>query len=376
MRWRQSDPDLAVVAAFLAGHLLERLVTPTGEGSAAANVLGGLLMSAPFALRRRRPLAFALLLTAGALVSDLISTPTDDLFASIVSLIVAGFALARHQEGRALWAPLLVVLGAVGAAAIAADPGDLVFVWLVVGGGVTGGRMVRSRARLTRELAERTHELDALREAGRRDAVLEERRRIARELHDVVAHTVSIMVVQAGGARRQLDRNPARALAALDQVDATGRETLAELDRLFGLLADASPAHGLRALPSLVDRTRDAGLSLTLDVTGEPRALDPGADLAAFRAVQEALTNTLKHGGPGATAHVAVAWHDDGVEIAVRDTGWGAAGTRGEGSRRGLEGMRERLEQHEGTLDAGPVPGGGFEVRARLPLSRREVAVA
>ena len=362
-----------VVLAFLAGHVVERLVNPERQGGLAANAVAAIAMSVPFAWRRTRPLLFVTGVVAGSVLSSLIATPVQELFAAIVTLIAIGFALTRHHDGRDRWVPLGLAAVAVAASELALGGGAVLFVLLVLAGGAVGGWVVRERALLTRELAERTHELEALREARERDAVLDERRRIARELHDVVAHTVSVMVVQSGGARRQLRRDPDRALAAIAQVDATGREALAELDRLFGLLARREDAPcGLADLPALAARTRAAGLPVELAVRGEPRPLHPDADLALFRVVQEALTNTLKHGGPGAAVALAVDWADDAVEVVARDSGWGAAGPRGEGSRRGLAGMRDRLAPHGGSVQAGPLAAGGFEVRARLPAGARE----
>ena len=369
---RRPLPDWALPLAFLVGHAIERPLNPAAEGSAAANAIAAVAMSLPFLWRRTHPLAMVLALAAGSTFGQLYATHTDNLFSALVMLIVIGFTLARHHEGRDRWIPLVVAGATVSIAEWVFGSGDGHFVLMLMAGGAIGGGLTRRRAALTRELAERTHELEALRAEHERDAILEERRRIARELHDVVAHTVSIMVVQAGGARRQLRRDPERAVAALEQVDATGRETLAELDRLFGLLStDALAAHGLGDLPALVARTREAGLPVELAVDGAPRPLAPGAELAAYRVVHEAHTNTLKHAGP-ASARVSIEWGDDAVLVVVRDTGWGVEGERGEGSRRGLEGMRERVAQHGGDVDAGPAPGGGFEVRARLPLAREE----
>jgi signal transduction histidine kinase len=368
MRWRPRDPDLIVVVAFLVGHLIDRSVNPHQDGGVAANVLGGLLMSVPFYWRRRRPYLFVGTLVAAALLNDVIATPVNELVVALVTLIVVGYSLGRHHEGRDRWIPFALWIAAIGTHEAINGGGDWFFVSLMSSGGVLGGHVVRSRARLTRELAERTHELEALRSERERDAVLDERRRIARELHDVVTHTVSVMVVQAGGARMQLQRDPQRALEAMDLVETTGEETLRELQRLFGLLQEA----GERDLRALVERTQAAGLPVELSVAGEPRALDPEAELAIYRLVQEALTNTLKHGGAGATAHVAVTWDDDAVALVVTDTGHGAAGPRGEGSRRGLVGMRERMAAFGGDVEAGPAAAGGFEVRARLPLAARE----
>jgi signal transduction histidine kinase len=372
---RHRHPDAFLVLAFLAGHLLERLVNPESEGTAAANVLGALALTVPLLWLRRRPLVAVIGLVAGGVLNQEIATGTDALFVVLVTLIVVGFTITRHRDGAERWVPIGVGAVALGVSEAVFGSGDVAFVLLLLGGGAVGGALVRGRAELTRELAERTHELEALHELRERDAVLAERRRIARELHDVVAHTVSVMVVQAGGARRQVDRDPERALAALDQVRVTGEETLVELQRLFGLLHAGERAAGLADLPALVARTRAAGLEVELDVEGEPGALDAEADLAAYRLVQEALTNTIKHAGP-ASARVEVRWEAGAVDVRVSDTGWGSAGPRGDGSRRGLVGMRERMELFGGEVQAGPLGSGGYEVRARLPLAREEVHVA
>jgi signal transduction histidine kinase len=375
MRGLRRDRDLLTVVLFLLGGLVERLLAPESEGSVLANLAGALVMSVPLYWLRTHPVPVVVTMLGGSVVNQLIATDTTELFSAIVLLIVLGFRPARDHDGRGRWVPLGVLLLGAGMAEVTVGSGSPEFVWTVVGGGAVGGAVLRSRADLTRRLAERTHELQALRELRERDAALDERRRIARELHDVVAHTVSVMVVQAGGARRQVARDPGRAVAALDQVQATGEETLVELQRLFGLLhgdAAAVPPRGLDDVPAVVERTRAAGLPVDLVVEGDARPLDPEADLAAFRLIQEALTNTLKHAGP-ATARVTVRWSGEELELVVSDTGWGADGPRGDGSRRGLAGMRERIEPFGGDVQAGPRAAGGFEVRARLPLARQEV---
>ena len=375
MSLRHRHPDAFLFLVFLAGHLLERLVNPESSGTVAANIVGSLAMTVPLLWLRRTPLVATVGLVAGGVLNQEIATGTDELFVVLVTLIVAGYTIARHRDGAERWVPIGIGAVALAVAEAVFGSGDVAFVLLLLGGGAVGGALVRGRADLTRELAERTHELEALRDLRERDAVLDERRRIARELHDVVAHTVSVMVVQAGGARQQVDRDPARALAALDQVQETGEETLVELQRLFGLLrADERPA-GLADLPTLVARTRAAGLDVALDVHGEPGVLAADADLAVYRLVQEALTNTIKHAGPAA-ARVEVRWEAGAVEVRVSDTGWGDRGPRGDGSRRGLVGMRERMELFGGEVQAGPLKAGGYEVRARLPLVREEVHAA
>ena len=229
-------------------------------------------------------------------------------------------------------------------------------------------------------------------------AVAAERSRIARELHDVVAHSVSVMVVQAGAARRTLAASPGQAATALGQIESTGRQALVELRRLLGLLRDddgqatdavLAPQPSLANLESLAAAAREAGLPVEVTVEGEPRPLPAGVDLSAYRIVQEALTNSLKHAGP-ARARVRVCYGREALEVQVTDDGLGgrSAARAGEGlvvvtvgpdgelqlpGRRdggghGLIGMRERVALFGGALEAGADPGGGYRVAARLPL--------
>jgi signal transduction histidine kinase len=256
--------------------------------------------------------------------------------------------------------------------------GDTAMVFLIVvfGGLWILGRVARGRAKLTAELAARAQQLDREHAERERDAVARERAGIARELDDVVAQAVSVMVVQAGAARRVLDRDPKGSVGALGAVEATGRDALSEMRRLLGILrpegadADHSPQPSLDRLGALVARSRDAGLEVELRSEGEPGPLAPGVDLSAFRLVQEGLTNALEHGGRG-PARVTLRWSDEllEVEIANRVGGDGAIGDALLGSGQGLVSMRERVALCGGELRAGPV-GRGFVVRARLPRDR------
>jgi signal transduction histidine kinase len=242
---------------------------------------------------------------------------------------------------------------------------------------------VRTRTRLTEELHEAAVHAEEAREAHARAAVAEERRRIAREMHDIVAHSVSVMVVQAGGARRILDRDLDRAVEAGARIEDTGRAALSEMRRLLGVLragdeVDHAPQPTLEAVDALVEGARSAGLPVDLRVEGPRRALPAGVDLAAYRVVQEAITNVLKHGGGSAT-EVCVRYGLDDVELEVRDHG---PGHRRSSRRRhdhalaggghGLVGMRERVRIFGGELVTGRRRGGGFEVRARIPLGTEE----
>ncbi len=241
------------------------------------------------------------------------------------------------------------------------------------------GRALRNHRTLTRELAITNQQLEIEREERARDAVADERRRIARELHDVVAHSVSVMVVQSGAARRTLDRDAERAAQALAAAEESGRTALVELRRMLGLMtedkAQRGPQPTLGQIDALIARARDAGLDVTLREDGERFPLPVGADLAAYRVVQEALTNTLKHAGP-TRATVTLHWAPDALELRISDDGArnGAVQTLA-GAGQGLIGMRERLELYGGHVDAGvdPTGYGGFVVQASIP---RDTVVA
>ena len=205
-----------------------------------------------------------------------------------------------------------------------------------------------------------------------RAAAAEERRHVARELHDILAHAVSVMVVQAGAARQVLRTSPDQAEEAMLAVEATGREAMTELRQFLGALSDdeaagVAPQPGIRELDSLVERVREAGLPASLEVDGEPRSVSPSLDVAVFRIVQEALTNALKYAGL-ATTLVRLRWEPDRLQVEILDDGPAAGGQQGSG--RGLVGMRERASLVGGTLEAGPRVGGGYAVRAWLPLDR------
>jgi signal transduction histidine kinase len=230
----------------------------------------------------------------------------------------------------------------------------------------------------TRRAAERDEARARLAEASR-SAAIDERRRIARELHDLVAHSMSVMVVQAGGARRILDRDPGRALEAATRIERTGREALGEIRHLLGVLNGSDHAAALAPQPTLaeigelVGRARAAGLPAVLELRGERRPLAPGLDLAASRIVQEALPNALKHAGRAATT-VTVDWSERALAVEIRDHGRAVAADAGAGH--GLVGMRERVRLYGGELEAGPADGGGWRVRAQLPVAVRQLSLA
>jgi signal transduction histidine kinase len=228
-------------------------------------------------------------------------------------------------------------------------------------------RLEQEHALLARAVVLET-ERDALAEA----AVAEERQRIARELHDVIAHSVSEMTVQTGAVRRLLTPEQQRERAALETVEATGRQALTEMRRLIALLREQgavpefAPQPSMRTLDMLLGAVRDSGLPVDLAVDGEPRELPPGVDLSAFRVVQEALMNAFEYAGP-AHAWVTVRWRADELELEIAHDGHTDAGPNGGGGR-GLIGMKERVSLYGGSIESGPRQGGGFVVKAHLPL--------
>jgi signal transduction histidine kinase len=256
--------------------------------------------------------------------------------------------------------------------------GDIVFPTIFGVMAWLAGRVVRSRAALTAELHEAAVRADEQREAEAERAVAEERRRIAREMHDVVAHSVSMMVIHAGGARRIVQRDPARAAGAAELIERTGRDALREMRHLLGVLhagedlGELAPQPTLHGLDGLVERSRVAGLPVALRIEGERRELPSGLDLAAYRVVQEALTNALKHGG--GSAEVLVRFEPGELRLEIADEGTHALGPRIDGTGHGLLGMRERVRVFGGELHTGPRARGGFEVIARLPLHGEEEA--
>ena len=367
--------DLAVAAALTVAAQLEVWL---GNGNhadhnraVAATV--SLLATGSVALRRRWPLAVGLTVGwAFALQIGLVGDP--QIIAASVGWLCALYALTVWTPPRrfALGTGLLLL----GFAADAAGPhsfagGGAVFFGVVMLAVMLLVRRVLGDRERRVQLAERERDLAA------REAVVAERARIARELHDVVAHSVSVMVVQAQAGPRLLGE-PERARESFRSIETTGREALVELRRLLGVLrggeehAATAPQPGLASLKALVEQVREAGLRVDLRFEGEPAALPPGIDLSAYRIVQEALTNSLKHAGR-AEAEVIVRYETAAVELEILDNGVGPH-TRmtGNGSGHGLVGMRERVALYGGLLEAGSRNGHGFAVRARLPLTTLE----
>jgi len=342
--------------------------------------LVAVVLAGAVAVRRRWPLGSVLVVAAFMSLRILLGLGDNLQGAAGVSVSVillfyglGAFAPARRSVRILALAFLVTTINGLtkpGGGVAAAIPMQLFAVLLPY----VLGRMMRARAARAREAQAVAEQLDATREARARAAVYGERARIARELHDVIAHSVSVMVIQAGGARLVMAEEPARAEESLRSVERAGREALGEMRRLLGILGDGdpralAPQPGLGAIGSLLADARASGISADLLVDGEPVLVSPALDLCAYRIVQEALTNAIKHAAP-AQASVNVRWRDGELELEISDDGRRRQVAAGAGGGHGIPGMRERVALHDGTLHAGACPGGGFTVRARLPLAR------
>jgi signal transduction histidine kinase len=344
-----------------------------GLSTAIAVVLAG----AAVAARRPWPiLAAALLLTAGivdaAFGGDLSRTGVG-----WVAVILVGYAAGAHAGPRAgrIALGLLLALMAIVYAGALGQKGTAPSEWLWEFGFAAApyavGRLLRARRRLHAELEDRALALAHEREQRERMAVGVERARIARELHDVAAHSLSVMVVQAGAARSVLEAAPHVAAEAFEAIATTGRQTMADMGRLLGFLDDdeSSNLGGISRIGDLVAQARQAGLPVEVEIAGVARRLPPAVDLAAYRIVQEGLTNALKHAG-GAHTRVLVAYSDAAVRVEVSDDGHPRINhpLSSSGAGQGLRGMRERVEMAGGELISGRQPDGGWAVSASLPL--------
>ncbi|MFC4147728.1 sensor histidine kinase [Micromonospora mangrovi] len=337
------------------------------------------LGAAPVALRRVAPWPAVGAAVATLAVPALLGhAPTTQ----SLTFVVLTYTMAAHRSARPavlatvlLWVPVAVT----NAVAPMEGPLEIGTAYLVLNNALTAtvayavGRAVHARRQSTQVLRERARVAERTQRALAEQAVADERRRIARELHDVVAHHVSVMGVLATGARRVLRRDPDAADGAIATIEDTSRATLRELRRLLDVLrteaepaADLAPQPGLAGIESLVEQVREAGLPVALQVDGTPGPMEQGVALTVYRIVQEALTNALKHAGT-ATASVRLGFADGDVTVVVDDTGRGPAPAPDRVGH-GLVGMRERVALYGGSLRTGARPGGGFRVSARIPV--------
>lgn len=378
VNWVRVD-QVAGLAIFVAieGQLM------LGQPGRIVAALGGLVLGLAVAFRRRWPIAGPMVFLTGWTAQTFLGHG-----GSLHGSAAAGPGLLLLFYGMGAFASGPSAYWALGAAAtvssintlhrpgtsLASVPLVVLFVTVLPWG---LGRMMRAltlRAQVDREAAER---LDSTRDATVRTAGYDERTRIARELHDVIAHSVSVMVIQAGAARMVMNAEPDRAEASLRSVERAGRDALAEMRRLLGAFdsgesrAELSPQPSLADIDRMIARARESGLVVELRVVGEPVALAPALELCVYRVVQEALTNVIKHAA-GARAEVHMSWEGAVLELTVSDDGPGRTAVDGTPGH-GLAGMRERVAMHGGHVDASDDAGGGFTVHASLPLAREHV---
>jgi signal transduction histidine kinase len=365
--------DVAIAGGLFVWALAEALFAD-GSGPTWARIIAAACFSVPLVWRRRAPVTVLLVVLATLAVAGLAGDEPESGAMPFPSLLVAGFSCALYARSERVAiatsvGPAVGVLLAVALDYFTGSPGpaDYAILLFLSAGAWAGGWLVRRRAAQLEQARAEAPELA-------REAVAAERARVARELHDVVAHSVSIIAVQAGAAEALLDRDTEAARPHLVTVRRTAHDALVELRRLVGVLREDEPTYvpqpGLERLRELVDDARGAGLAVELVEDGERPQVPLGVDLAAYRIVQEGLTNARRH-AHGAPATVVVRYADTALELEVSNGPGGRAnGTAGTGH--GIIGMRERARLYGGTLDAGPRPDGGFRVRATLPLEAAE----
>jgi signal transduction histidine kinase len=373
-----TDSLLALALTVIAVGSVVGSRTRYGYPFPVLAAIAALFTTLPIALRRSRPLA---VLAVTVIAETLLLVFLNDSPVP-VGVIVALYTVAACCERRvsiraAAWVAVPITVGEIvnngpHAGRVIPELAVIAIAWVI-------GDNLRTRRAYLSELKERAARLEREREEKADRAVAEERVRTARELHDVIAHNVSVMVVQAAAGEEVFDEDPERARESLSAVASTGRAALTELRRLLGVIRaegdpDTEPAFapqpGIEYVDELVRQVNDAGLSVELSVIGEPRTLPEGVGLCAYRIVQEALTNTLKHAG-ASSARVNVRYAADALELQVVDDGCATSVANGEAGGHGLIGMRERVALFGGELTTSPRAGLGYEVRARLPVEER-----
>ncbi|HTX30072.1 MAG TPA: sensor histidine kinase [Solirubrobacteraceae bacterium] len=376
MRWLHGTS--AAREALLAGGLtvaVELELIHSDKWTVARGV-AALLVTVPLLLRLRFPLVVLSLVVGGtALGAALGASPVNGPIFPVIAVLLALSAVGSRTRGVRLAAGAAISFIGLSASSLLASRGVLEALFLatlITGAGLVVGAALGVLRFESERFAERESELTRERDALARAAVADERRRIARELHDVIGHSISVMGVQAGAVRSILHEDQEREREALRAVERTGRQAVGEMRRLIGLLraeedSAADPIPSLRRVEQLVSDLRDAGLAVRLSVNGDLAALSPGIDLAGYRILQEALTNALKH-APGAEVEAAISCSANALEIGVVDNGSAAPRTANNHVGHGLVGMRERVALYGGELTTGPTDGGGFAVHARLPL--------
>ena len=385
--WPRRHPllvDGTLAACLLALSVLgSGSLRSLGAGELAGDIAITLLVTGPVLVRRKHPTAAFAVAIAGILAALSTDLPFSNGEWAYPTVVVLLYTLAAYRPRRVSLCGLLiceaiVVIGLTSSAQAAVSTKTA---WVALEltvpfacSWIFGDSVAHRRAHHA-WLEERARRAEAERDAKARLAAAAERSRIAREMHDIIAHNLAVIVGLADGGRYAAARSPERSSQALSAIAGAGREALSELRRLLAVLteedgqaADLAPQPGLADLEALLDRVRAAGLPVIAVMQGDPAGLSEGQQLMVYRIVQEALTNTLKHAGPAATAKVILGYADGAVDVQVTDTGLGAAAGSSDGGGRGLHGMRERAAVYDGTLQAGPVlSGGGWRVAAHLP---------
>jgi signal transduction histidine kinase len=382
---RQLAFDVAVALAVLALALMSRPLDIEGLNDVFVrdpdwlHTTLILLMAVPLVLRRVYPRAVFSIVLGAWVIDRTLDYP--EIVAS-VGVIIAFYTIGTELSRRrsylvgGLTAVFLLFWTALGAFLLeSVTMVSIASTIIATATPLLVGREMRARRERAEELQRKVAEAERERKESARRAVAEERARIARELHDVVAHQMTVMTIQADGARRVADGADPRVIEALDTIQATGHSALAEMRRVVGLLREnetgspeLAPLPTLDDLGTLVEQVRSStGVPVDLEVEGAVRPLAEGVELSAYRIVQESLTNAVRHGGPNVSADVAVCYGDDGLDVLVVDNGRGAAAAAGNGGGHGLVGMRERVAVLGGSFEAGPRPGGGYRVHASIP---------
>jgi signal transduction histidine kinase len=368
------------VAAIFLVWAVGEVVVGAVHGPVVVTVAAGALTTVPLAWRRMLPATAGVLASAGVAFKTVLGVNMEGL-ALLAAVFFASYSAGRRLPARRALVTVGVMVALVWSVlwrVPGTGPYDWIFALMWIGGPGLAGAAFRDQLARAARLADRAARAEVQREEHAREAVRLERDRIAREMHDTLAHAVSVMVLHAGAVRSRLPEELASERAALDQCEETGRRSIADLRRMLGLLrdddgTDLEPQPRLTQLDALVEESRRLGLTVTVRREGLPTGLDPSVEVSAYRIVQEALTNTLKHSGPGATASIALRYCDDGLVVEVDDDGAGVPLAGDDSPGQGLVGMRERTAMYGGTLRAGPLPTGGFTVTASFPF---EIATA
>jgi signal transduction histidine kinase len=372
--------EILAIALGAVGFV-EGLANPNGDGGVSKGPewlipLIAPAMALPLLFVRRAPFAAPVATVAVAVAATFVGSgeAVSDSISAFFLLFLAAWLFGQLDRRSAVIGLLLLYLGAI-VVNVQGDQntvGNFFFPALLFTFFWGGSAFLKAREEGFREAEERARRIALANESEATRAVAEERQRIARELHDVIAHSVSVMTVQAGAVRRLLLPEQERERQALETVEATGRQALTEMRRLVGLLREQgampefAPQPSMKTLDVLVGTVREAGLPVELAVEGEPRDLPPGIDLSAYRVVQEALTNALKYAGP-ARAWVTVRWREQELELEIANDGRSAT-SEGDGGGHGLAGMSERVSLYGGSIETGVRGGGGFVVTAHLPF--------